>query len=116
MSNDAITLWTGGGLVAAGVVAGSLAGALLTNWLGVRRDQRTHEHDQAMAREAHSHERAMALQAARHRQEMAQEARCQERLEKAYLELLTYLSHFLDWAKSVQPIWGPVPMPDPVPP
>src|SRR6266511_4038539 len=114
MSNDAITLWTGGGLVAAGVVAGSLAGALLTNWLGVRRDQRTHEHDQAMAREAHSHEqamareaqsneRAMALQAARHRQEMAQEARCQERLEKAYLELLTYLSHFLDWAQSVPP-------------
>jgi hypothetical protein len=93
MSKDAMTLWTGGGLVAAGAVVGAVAGALLTNWLGARRDRRTHEHEQVMAREA----------------------RRQERLEQAYLELLRYLSHYLDWARSVRPIVGPVPVPDPLP-
>jgi len=85
-----LTLLTGGGLA----VVGGLVSGMLTNWLGAKRDQRTHEHEQVMAREA----------------------RRQERLEQTYIELLTYLSHHLDWAKSIRPIWGPIPTPDPLPP
>jgi hypothetical protein len=57
-----LAILTGGGLAA---VCGLISG-LLTNWLGDKRDQRKYEH-----------ERAMAL-----------DARRQERLEKAFLELL----------------------------
>jgi hypothetical protein len=84
------TLLTGGGLTAIGVVLAALA----ANWLGEKRDQRRYQHERDMARDA----------------------RRQERLEQAYLELLRYLSHHLDWAKSVRPIWGPIPTPDPLPP
>jgi hypothetical protein len=100
MSKDAITLWTGGGLVAAGAVVSALA----TNFLGAMRDRRRYKHEQDLARAAQRHE-----------QETARETRRQERLTQTYLELLTYLSHYLDWAKSVRPMWGPVPAPDPVP-
>jgi hypothetical protein len=106
-----LTLLTGGGLAA----AGGLASGAVTNWLGAMRDKRKYERDQVMAREAHSHEQALALEAGRHEQAMAVEARRQERLEQAYLELLTYLSHFVDWVRSIRPIWGPIPTPDPVP-
>src|SRR6266508_1372088 len=79
-----LTLMTGGGLA----VVGGLVSGMLPNWLSAKRDQRTHEHEQVMAREA----------------------RRQERLEQTYIELLTYLSHHLDWAKSIRPMWGPIPM------
>jgi len=36
----------------------------------------------------------------------AREARKQDRLDKAYIELGEYLSRFGDWARSVQPFWG----------
>jgi hypothetical protein len=122
MSRDAITLWTGGGLVAVGAVVS----ALVTNLLGARRDRRryAHEqeaaraarrHEQEMAREAHSHEQDMAQGTRDHEQDMAREARRQERLAQTYIELLTYLSRYLDWSRSVRPMLGPVPAPDPPP-
>jgi hypothetical protein len=42
----------------------------------------------------------------------ARETRRQDRLDQAYIELGQYLSHYWDWARSVQPFWGPVPPPD----
>ena len=81
-----LTLLTGGGL--------AVLGGLLSDWIGARRDKRRYEHEQVMAREA----------------------RRQERLEQAYIELLTYLSRYWDWAKSVRPMWGSIPAPDPLPP
>ncbi len=59
--STSITLLAGGGLLA----AGGLLGSLLDNWLGSKRDQRTHAHER----------------------QMAQEARRQDRLERAYTEL-----------------------------
>ena len=80
-----LAILTGGGLAA--------LGGLLSDWIGARRDQRRYQHEQAMAREV----------------------RRQERLEQAYLELLTYLAHHWDWARSVRPMLGEIPAPDPVP-
>jgi hypothetical protein len=85
-----LTLLTGGGLIAAGAVASGL----LTNWQGARRDKRRYEHER----------------------EIAREARYQERLDQAYIALGEYLSRFGDWARSVQPVLGPVPAPDPLQP
>jgi hypothetical protein len=45
-----------------------------------------------------------------------QEAQRQDRLNRAYTELGMYLSRHADWARSVQPFWGTVPPPDPLPP
>ncbi len=45
----------------------------------------------------------------------AREARKQDRLDKAYIELGEYLSRFGDWARSVQPFWGLPSPPDPLP-
>lgn len=39
----------------------------------------------------------------RHERELAREARQQDRLEQAYLELGIYLAHHEDWARSVRP-------------
>jgi hypothetical protein len=83
------TLLTGGGLAA----LGGLLSGLITNWLGDRRDQRKY-----------GHERVMAL-----------DARRQDRLEQAYIELLAFLAHHAAWAKSVQPKLGPIEAPDPLP-
>ncbi len=88
--NTFLTLLTGGGFVA----AGGVLSAWLTNSLGARRDKRRYDHDQQMAREARS----------------------QDRLDRVYIELGMYLSRYGDWARSVQPFWGPVPAPDPLPP
>jgi hypothetical protein len=77
-----LTLLTGGGLA----IVGGLLSGLLTNWLGAKRDERKYNHEQAMVRET----------------------RIQSRLEQAYIELHTCLSHYRDWANSVQPLWGPV--------
>jgi type II secretory pathway pseudopilin PulG len=96
-----LTLLTGGGLAA----LGGLASGAVTNWYGAKRDRERYEREQVMALEARSHEQAMA-----------REARHQEGLKQAYLELGTYLSRYLDWSKSVQPMLGPVPVPDPLPP
>jgi hypothetical protein len=85
-----LAILTGGGLAA----LGGLLSGLITNWLGDKRDQRKYEH-----------ERAMAL-----------EARRQERLEQAYIELLGYLSHYAEWARSAQRLLGEPPAPpDPLP-
>jgi hypothetical protein len=47
---------------------------------------------------------------------MALEARRQERLEQAYIELLGYLSHYAEWTRSAQRLLGlPNPPPDPPP-
>lgn len=46
---------------------------------------------------------------------MAQEARRQDRLERAYTELGMFLSRWEDWARSVHPFMGPVPTPEPLP-
>ena len=81
---------TGGGLAA----AGGLASGLLTDWLGAKRDERRYSHEQMMALEA----------------------RHQERLDLAYMELGRYLSRSGDWARAVRPLWGPVQAPDPLPP
>ncbi len=89
-----LTLLTGGGLVAVGAAVGGLLSAWLSNWLGAKRDERSYGHEQ----------------------EMAREARRQDRLDQAYIELGMYLSRYADWARSVQPFWGPVPAPDPLPP
>jgi hypothetical protein len=88
--NTFMTLLTGGGLV---VIGGMLAG-LMNNWLGARRDRRTHAHQ---------------LQ-------LAQEERQQARLEQAYADLGMYLSRVTAWAQSVRPLWGPVAPPDQIPP
>ena len=82
-----LAVLTGGGLAA----IGGLLSGLLTNWLSDKRDQRKYEH-----------ERAMAL-----------DARRQDRLEKAYLELLGFLAHKARWALSVRPNLGSVEAPDP---
>jgi hypothetical protein len=85
-----VAILTGGGLAA----LGGVLSAWVTNWLGKKRDERKYEH-----------ERTMAL-----------EARHQERLEQAYIELLGYLSHYADWVKSVQRLRGKPPAaPDPPP-
>jgi hypothetical protein len=88
--NTFLAVLTGGGLAA----AGGLGSGWLNNWLGSKRDQRAHAHEQQMAREALT----------------------QERLDQAYTELGIYLSHYADWARSVRPFIGPVPAPDPMPP
>jgi hypothetical protein len=82
-----LALLTGGGLAA----IGGLLSGLVANWLGERRDQRKYEH-----------ERVMAL-----------EARRQQRLEQAYVELLGYLAHHAAWARSVQALFD-VKAPDPL--
>lgn len=87
--NTLLTVLTGGGLVA----LGGLASGWLANWQGAKRDQRRYDHERKMAREARS----------------------QERLDQAYIALGEYLSHFGDWARSVQPFIGPVPTPEPLP-
>jgi hypothetical protein len=85
-----LALLTGGGLAA----VGGLASGSLTNWLGAKRDERKYSHEQVMALEA----------------------RHQERLDLAYMELGGYLSRYGDWARAVRPLWGPVKAPDPLPP
>jgi hypothetical protein len=85
-----LAILTGGGLAALG---GVLSG-WITNWLGEKRDQRKYQH-----------ERAMAI-----------DGRRQERLERAYLELLSYLSYHAEWARAMRPFMGPVKKPDPLPP
>jgi hypothetical protein len=84
-----LVLLTGGGLAA----VGGLVSGWLTNWPGTKRDERRYNHEQ----------------------EQARLARLQERLEQAYIELLTFLSHYSQWAESVRPVIGPVQRPDPVP-
>jgi hypothetical protein len=88
--NTFLSLLTGGGLAAVG---GAVA-AWITNWLGSKRDER-----------AHAHER-----------QMAQDALVQERLERTYTELGIYLARYADWARSIRPLWGPIPAPPPMPP
>jgi len=88
--NTFLAVLTGGGLAA----AGGLGSGWLNNWLGSKRDQRAHAHERQMAREALG----------------------QERLDRTYTELGKYLSHYADWARSVQPFLGPVPTPEPMPP
>jgi hypothetical protein len=79
-----------GGVLAA---AGGLLSGWQNNWLGSKRDQRTHTHEQQMAREALG----------------------QGRLDRTHTELGIYLSHMAEWARSVHPSIGPVPTPDPMP-
>jgi hypothetical protein len=98
------TLLTGGGLIALGAVLGAVLSALVANWLGAKRDQRRYEHEQEMAGQAQRHEQAMAADVRRH-----------DELKQAYLELLSYLSHHAEWARSVQPLMGTVAAPDPLP-
>jgi len=88
--NTLLTLLTGGGLV-----AGSM---LLSAWQTTRSASKR---DLA----AHTHE----LQ-------MAQETRRQARLERAYNDLGMFLSWQAEWARSVHPFMGPVPVPEPFPP
>jgi len=83
-------LLTGGGLVA----LGGLISGFLGNWLGAKRDQRTHAHEQAMAREA----------------------RHQERLAQTYIELLMSMARTSEWVTSLRPLVGPVPPSEPPPP
>jgi hypothetical protein len=82
-----LALLTGGGLAA----IGGLVSSLIADWLGGRRDQRKYKH-----------ERAMAI-----------EARRQERLAQAYIDLLGYLSHHAAWAMSVRS-YPAVKAPDPL--
>jgi hypothetical protein len=84
--NVTMTLLTGGGLLALGGFAVAL--------LEARRDKSRY----------------------RHEKELAREARRQDRLEQAYLELGTYLARHEDWARSVRPFRGRVSAPDPMPP
>jgi hypothetical protein len=85
-----LAILTGGGLAA----LGGLVSGLLTNWLGDKRDHRKY-----------AHERVMAL-----------EARRQQRLEQAYVELLDHLARHDEWARAVRPFVGPVPTPEPLRP
>jgi hypothetical protein len=56
-------------------------------------------------------------QAARaHERQMARDAADQERLERTYMDLGTYLSRHADWEKSVQPMLGSPAPPDPMTP
>jgi hypothetical protein len=80
--NTLLTVLTGGGLVA----LGGLVNGWLANRQGAKRDQSRYDHER----------------------KMAEEARRQERLDQAYIALGEYLSHFGDWARSVQPFIGPV--------
>jgi hypothetical protein len=82
-----LAILTGGGLAA----LGGLLSGLVTNWLGDKRDQRKYEHERAMAADA----------------------RRQERLEQAYIELLAYLAHNAGWARSVRPMVA-IKAPDPL--
>jgi len=84
-----LAILTGGGLA----VLGGLLSGWVSNWLGDKRDQRKYAHEQAMAAEA----------------------RRQERLEQAYIELLGYLSHHAEWAVSVRPFFETIEAPDPLP-
>ena len=84
--NTTMTLLTGGGLVALGGFAVALTGAV--------RDHSTHCHEK----------------------ELAREARRQNRLEQAYLELGIHLARHEDWARSIRPFWGKPPAPDSLPP
>jgi hypothetical protein len=84
--NTAMTLLTGGGLIALGGFAVAL--------LEARRDRSRR----------------------RHEKELAREARRQDRLEQAYLELGIYLGRNEDWARSIRPFWGKYPAPDQMPP
>jgi len=83
-------LLTGGGLVA----VGGLISGFLANWLGSRRDQRTHAHEQAMA----------------------QEARHRERLAQTYIELPRSVARTSEWVTSLRPLVGPVRSSEPPPP
>jgi hypothetical protein len=87
--NTLVAVLTGGGIAA----VGGLVTGWLNNWMGGKRDERAHAHQQQMAREALG----------------------QERLDLAYTELGIYLSHEAAWARSVHPFIGPVPVPDPMP-
>ncbi len=84
--NMTMTLLTGGGLVALGGLAVALIGA--------RRDKSRYSHEK----------------------ELAREARRQERLDEAYLQLGIYLARHEDWARSVRPFRGQPAAPDPMPP
>jgi hypothetical protein len=84
--NMIMAVMTGGGLVAAGTLAGVLIDAV--------RDKGRH----------------------RHEKELAREARRQDRLDEAYLALGIYLARHEDWARSVRPFWGKYPAPGPMPP
>jgi len=84
--NVTMTLLTGGGPLALGGFAVAL--------LEARRDKSRYRHEKYLAREA----------------------RRQDRLEQAYLELGIYLARHEDWARSVRPFWGQVPAPEPMPP
>lgn len=84
--NIAMTLLTGGGLLA----LGGFAVALIEG----RRDTSRY----------------------RHEKELACEARRQDRLEQAYLELGVYLARHDDWARSIRPFRGKPPAPEPLPP
>jgi len=88
---------------------------VLTNWLGSKRDERKYKHEQALAAEARRQDVERDERKYKHEQALAWETRRQERLAQTYIELLTYLSHYGDWAKSVRPMWGSVPAPDPLP-
>ena len=59
---------------------------------------------------------ASTRQTIQSQRDIARELRHQERLEQAYIALGEYLSRFGDWARSVQPLLGPVQAPDPLPP
>ena len=59
---------------------------------------------------------AAARQTTKSQRDIARETRHQERLEQAYIALGEYLSRFGDWARSVQPFYGQVQAPDPLPP
>jgi hypothetical protein len=85
-----LTLLTGGGLAA----VGGLASGWVTNWHAAKRDQRKFAQDR----------------------EMAREARNQDRLDQAYMELGKHLSRSADWARSMRPFRGSFPAPDPLPP
>jgi hypothetical protein len=88
--NTFLAVLTGGGLAA----LGGLLSGWLNNRLGSKRDERAHAREQQAAREALG----------------------QERLDRTYTELGIYLSHMAEWARSVRPVIGPVPAPDPVSP
>lgn len=85
-----MAILTGGGLA----VVGGLFSGLLTNWLGDKRDQRKYEHERTMAGEA----------------------RRQDRLERAYLEMLAYVAHHWTLAMSIQPFRLVVKPPESLPP